>query len=75
MSWNNRAEMNEVLRLPRPDWVRWIGQDKNGAWWGFEHEPNEGAVSWYENEVGRYVKLSQGAPNLAWRRTLEKVGD
>ena len=56
-----------------PPWVRWIAQDRNGAWWGFEHEPNEGAVSWYENEVGRYLEIFREEPNPAWRDTLKKV--
>lgn len=55
-----------------PSWVKWIAQDRNGAWWGFEHEPNEGATSWYENEVGRYVRLGQGKPNPMWRETLRR---
>jgi len=67
--------MNDDLSMCAPRWVRWIAQDRNGAWWGFEHEPNEGAVSWYENEVGRYVRLRQETPNAAWRQTLEKIRD
>jgi hypothetical protein len=59
-------------RLP-PQWVRWVAQDRNGAWWGFEHEPNEGDVSWYENEVGRLLKLSQEAPNPHWQQTLRRL--
>ncbi len=63
----------EQLRQLCPAWVRWVGQDRDGAWWGFEHEPNEGDTSWYENEVGRYVKLNQGALNLDWRKALYRV--
>jgi hypothetical protein len=58
-----------------PPWVRWIAQDRNGAWWGFEHEPNEGAASWYENEVGRYQKLSEEGGNPNWRHTLKRVDE
>jgi len=56
-----------------PEWVRWIAQDRNGAWWGFEHEPNEAQTHWYENEVGRYVKLAQEPPNPQWRSSLRKI--
>lgn len=56
-----------------PEWARWIAQDANGAWWAFEHEPNEGATSWYENEVGRYQLIEKERPNPAWRDTLQKV--
>ena len=59
--------------LTFPSWVRWIAQDKSGAWWGFEHEPNEGDSFWYENEVGHYAKLAHDSPNLQWRMTLECV--
>lgn len=56
-----------------PAWVRWVAQDRSGAWWGFEHEPNEADAFWYENEVGRYTKLAHEAPNSRWRETLERV--
>lgn len=58
-----------------PAWVRWLAQDRNGAWWGFEHEPNEGDDGWYENEVGRAVRLAEGDANDRWRATLRKVRD
>lgn len=57
-----------------PPWARWLAQDLDGAWWCFEHEPNEGATSWYENEVGRYLKLGEGGPAPAWRESLQKIG-
>lgn len=65
--------MSQKLLQTAPKWVHWLAQDRNGAWWGFEQEPNEGAYSWYENEVGRYIKLSQDSPNPDWRDTLLKV--
>lgn len=65
--------MKQNLLQYTPEWVNWLAQDRNGAWWGFEHEPNEGAYSWYENEVGRYIKLFQESPNPGWRLTLKEV--
>jgi hypothetical protein len=56
-----------------PPWVRWLAQDQDGAWWGFEHEPNEGDTAWYENELGRYVLLGRGAPNEDWRQSLHRL--
>jgi hypothetical protein len=67
--------MTKRVMHPLPEWVCWVAQDSNGAWWGFEHEPNEGAYSWYENEVGRYCELRREGPNPAWRQTLERVVD
>ena len=46
-----------------PAWAKWIAQDKSGAWWAFEQEPNQGHDFWYENEVGRYQKISKTCAN------------
>ncbi len=43
-----------------PDWVEWLAQDADGAWWGYEAEPNKQHNGWYENEVGRIVRLEAG---------------
>ncbi len=56
-----------------PHWVNWKAQDKDGSWWGFEHEPNQHYQGWYENELGRYVLINKEPPNLNWRTTLQKV--
>jgi hypothetical protein len=56
-----------------PGWVHWIAQDFSGVWWGFEAEPNQGHDFWYENEVGRYLRLAQGEVNPRWRDSLQKI--
>jgi hypothetical protein len=53
-----------------PDWVAWIAQDADGALWGYEAEPNKQHNGWYENEVGRIVRLGSGAPPVDWEATL-----
>jgi len=64
---------NSVLNQDRlPAWVRWLAQDANGTWWGFEAEPHQADTSWYENEVGRYVRLETGEPNPQWRESLRR---
>lgn len=50
-------EFNDV-----PAWVAWVAQDADGAWWGYEAEPNLMDRGWYENEVGRIVRLGRTAP-------------
>lgn len=55
-----------------PDWVRWLAQDANGAWWGFEVEPLQADHCWYENEVGRSLKLETKHANAQWRNTLQR---
>lgn len=55
-----------------PDWVAWLAQDADGAWWGYEAEPNQMDRGWYENEVGRIIKLGHGAPPDDWEATLTR---
>ena len=56
-----------------PEWVHWIAQDEDGGWWGYEHSPNQADHGWYENEVGRVIRLTQGAPPADWQSTLRQV--
>jgi hypothetical protein len=56
-----------------PGWVCWIAQDADGAWWGYEVEPNLSHQSWYENEVGNSVRLGKGAKNIDWVSTIKRV--
>ena len=55
---------------PLPDWVNWLAHDADGALWGYEAEPNKQDNGWYENEVGRIVRLGQEAPPADWETTL-----
>ncbi len=54
-------------------WVCWIAQDADGIWWGYQVEPNQSHQSWYENEVGRSVRLGKGVLKVDWIATLERV--
>ena len=56
-----------------PEWVAWVAQDADGTWWGFETTPNEQHNGWYENEVGRYLRLYQDQPNENWQDSLRKI--
>ncbi|VAW54830.1 hypothetical protein MNBD_GAMMA05-1801 [hydrothermal vent metagenome] len=62
------VDSNEI-----PVWVRWIAQDSDGAWWGYQAEPNLAHNSWYENEVGQCVRLDNGAANPEWISTIKQV--
>jgi hypothetical protein len=53
-----------------PGWVAWLAQDGDGAWWGYEAEPNKQDCGWYENEVGRIVRLGRAASPDDWEATL-----
>jgi len=56
-----------------PEWALWMAQDADGAWWAYEAEPLQYAHGWYENEVGRRVKLTAGPANADWEKTLRRV--
>lgn len=56
-----------------PDWVNWIAQDKNGAWWGYQVEPLQNHQGWYENEVGQFINLGSDQQNPEWQHSLTKV--
>ncbi|HHO68328.1 MAG TPA: hypothetical protein ENK12_04775 [Gammaproteobacteria bacterium] len=62
------------MRFPDlPGWVAWVAQDADGVWWGYEAEPHQHARGWYENEVGRCLRLGAGPPAPDWRDSLEAV--
>ena len=53
-----------------PEWATWLAQDADGTWWAYEAEPNKQDHGWYENEVGRIVRLGLAAPPDDWEATL-----
>jgi hypothetical protein len=53
-----------------PEWVRFIAQDSDGSWWGYSVEPLENHRGWYENEVGKNIKLQQTVINKEWKKSL-----
>ena len=55
-----------------PSWVKWIAQDPDGNWWGYEAEPHQHDYGWYENEIGRCIALTSAPANPNWRTTLKK---
>ena len=65
--------MIDLDSIPVPDWVRWIAQDSTGAWWGYQVEPLQNHQGWYENEVGKIVRLFDSDPNPDWILTLKKI--
>ncbi|MDH5517001.1 MAG: hypothetical protein OEY36_04150 [Gammaproteobacteria bacterium] len=64
-----------LKRENMPDWVNYVAQDADGQWWGYETEPNLSHISWYENEVGRIVKLDKTKAQSHWQQSLLKVTD
>jgi hypothetical protein len=64
---------NLCMQTNIPQWVQWLAQDADGQWWGYEAEPNRKHDGWYENEVGRYIKLDKGVANPRWADSLMPV--
>lgn len=60
-------------RAGLPGWVAWVAQDADGTWWGFEIEPLPHDSGWYENEVGRCIRIERTALDTDWRSTLERL--
>ena len=58
---------------PLPGWVRWIAQDADGNWWGYEHEPLQHDSGWYKNELGRNIKLTPQPRQVEWQQSLTRV--
>lgn len=56
-----------------PQWVKWMAQDADGAWWGYSVEPLEFSKGWYENEVGLRIKIRQTQANPNWKSSLTKI--
>lgn len=59
--------------LDLPTWVQWLAQDANGSWWGYEAEPHQHDSGWYENEIGRHIRLFDDKPCRDWQKKLLKV--
>jgi len=58
-----------------PDWVNWLAQDADGTWWGYEVEPHQHEKGWYENELGRFIRLASTSGGHQWRQNLIKCSD
>ena len=65
--------MIDLDSLIIPNWVHWIAQDENGTWWGYQVEPLQQHNGWYENEVGKHIKLAETDINPHWQSTLKKI--
>ena len=61
--------------LELPAWGNWLAQDAEGTWWVYEIEPLEYHKGWYENELGRRLKIAVGPANSEWRNTLGRVDE
>jgi hypothetical protein len=55
-----------------PEWVRWLAQDADGTWWGYEVEPHQHHQGWYENELGRCRRIRKDEANPEWQSSLTK---
>lgn len=63
--------MTEGLYLPRPGWVKWVARDGDGSWWGYSVEPLRNDTGWYENELGRCVRLGNAGSSCGdWQQSL-----
>lgn len=64
--------MSNHTQFELPAWVNWLAQDADGSWWGYEAEPHQADQGWYENEVGRSLRLGQATLNPHWVHSLTR---
>jgi hypothetical protein len=60
----------DLAAVEVPVWVNFIAQDSDGSWWGYTVEPLENHRGWYENEVGKNIKLMQTELSENWQQSL-----
>jgi len=65
--------MIDVSKFDLPEWVTWIAQDADGGWWGYEVEPLQHDNGWYENEVGRNIRIGSSDIETTWQETLTRI--
>ena len=65
------GELPETIRLP--GWAQWLAQDGDGTWWVYEVEPLQYHRGWYENEIGRRLRVAGGQANANWAGTLRRI--
>lgn len=65
---------NDKPGFEAPAWVKWVAQDSNGDWWGYSVEPLRNESGWYENEVGRCVRLGHSLPG-GWEVSLRRAAE
>lgn len=74
---NSPQQKQQIAQLSSqfniPDWAEWVAQDRDGSWWAYQAEPNQQHSGWYENEVGKSVKLGLTAQPEDWREMLFSV--
>ena len=56
-----------------PNWAQWLAQDADGHWWAYEAEPHQHDSGWYENEIGKIIRLHKQPANKQWRESLQKI--
>jgi len=57
------SKTSNACSFTTPDWVRWVAQDRSGAWWGYTVEPLRNDKGWHENEVGEHIHLGITQPD------------
>ncbi|MFK5915462.1 MAG: hypothetical protein QM484_13910 [Woeseiaceae bacterium] len=62
-----------INNIELPDWVNWLAQDADGAWWGYSVEPLEFSDGWYENELSSRTKIKHAKANSDWKNSLTKI--
>lgn len=68
---NGGAEPGDTVPIP-PE-IRWVAQDAEGIWWGFERQPVQEANGWTDHQCGNYIRIGRGARSSHWADSLWRV--
>jgi hypothetical protein len=53
--------------------IRWVAQDADGTWWGFEYEPSRTEHGWQDTDGRPAIRLKRGPAEPQWRASLRRV--
>lgn len=63
----------DISTFEYPCWANWLAQEADGTWWCYEVEPLQYHKGWYENEVGKYLKIAKHKPSDNWQHSLTRL--
>lgn len=61
------------LETSCPMWVKYIAQDKDGAWYGYECYPSFNGQEWIPTDNGVMVHIMDGESSEDWQDKVYEV--
>ena len=67
--------MTLIIETEIPNWVKWVAQDSDGAWYGYSAKPSQSSHQW-NCDISRIniTKIGDsGKRSRKWKDTLHEV--